>query len=87
MRCLALAVALLIAACTTSGDGTDQLRAQVGRDLRSAGVSQDCIDRLELPILAQAKGIANDPTRSSLDAIRKRQRLRYAVSGTCPEYG
>ena len=85
-----LPVVLALAGCVAtapgrSSNGTEQVRASVDGPLRRAGLSQDCIDSLELPALGQARGILNDRVNTSRDVLKQRQRLRAIGERWCSD--
>jgi hypothetical protein len=89
VRLSLLAIALVLPACVATApaggsDGTAQVRASVEAPLRRAGLSQDCIDTLELPALAQARGILGDRPRTSREVLQQRQRLQTIGRRYCP---
>jgi hypothetical protein len=53
--------------------------------MRSAGVSDACIQQLDNATLAQMKSITNKRTRTSMGVIDRRQRIRFTASKVCPE--
>ena len=85
-----LPVVLALAGCVATGpggssNGTEQLRASVDGPLRRAGLSQDCIDSLQLPALGQARGILNDRVNTSREVLQQRQRLRLIGETNCAD--
>ena len=87
---LALALVIALAGCVATGpggssNGTEQLRASVDGPLRRAGLSQDCIDSLQLPALGQARGILNDRVNTSREVLQQRQRLRLIGETNCAD--
>lgn len=81
-------VAAVLAGCTSTtpagkNGGTEQLRLSITPSLRSAGVSDACIQQLTRSDVTSIYSTLNNSPRSSRDWIKQRQRIRFTASQTC----
>jgi len=68
-----------------SGGADAQLRAAVDGPLRRAGVSEACIQSLDIDALTHVRARTLTSPRSSREVLRQRQQLRTFVSRYCPD--
>lgn len=91
IRPLLLAALLALPACTATTPGSTegaerQLRAGVEGPLRRAGISQACIDSLDVTALTHLTGLTNRSPRTSREVLKQRQQLRTFVGQRyCPD--